>query len=352
MDLSDHLQRLVVAQLGRGQVQETVLCVARDNELWCAAAGFWAGVPVTVDTPYFVASTSKLLATAMILRLRAEGRLSLDDPVVAFFPEGLLAGLHRWRGQDLTGQITLRHLLSHRSGLPDYFEGRRRDGSRFVDGLLAGRDVSYGMPEVLGWTRDEMQPHFPPGEGRRALYADTNFYLLGEVVSRVCGTSLHEALKYLITAPLRLHATQFYVPGVSALPLRHGATVLEVPQAMSCMPVDGGGISTAREMQVFTQAFFGGGLFPRGDLAELKDWCRIFFPLQSGVGLLRFRLPRVLSPWRAPPELLGHSGISGAFAFRCPEMNVTLAGTVNQIAGRGRPYRLMLQALELVRRYG
>jgi len=352
MDLSDRLQRLVVAQLGRGHVQESVLCVARDDELLCAAAGFWAGVPVTVDTPCFVASTSKLLATAMILRLRAEGRLSLDDPVVGFFPEGLLTGLHRWRGQDLTGRITLRHLLSHRSGLPDYFEGKRLDGSRFADGLLAGCDVSYGLPEVLGWTRDEMKPHFPPGEGRRALYADTNFYLLGEVIARVCGTSLNDALQRLITVPLGLHTTQFYGPGVPALPLRHGAAVLEVPQAMASMPVDGGAVSSARDMQVFIQAFFDGSWFPRSDMAALRDWCRIFFPLQAGVGLLRFRLPRVLSPWRAPPELLGHSGISGAFAFRCPEMNVTLTGTVNQIAGRGRPFRLMLQALELVRRYG
>lgn len=352
MDLSDRLQRLVVAQLGRGQVQETVLCLARDGELLCASAGFWAGVPVTVDTPYFVASTSKLLATAMILRLRAEGQLSLDDPVVGFFPEGFLAGLHRWRGQDLTSRITLRHLLSHRSGLPDYFEGRRRDGSRFADGLLAGRDVSYGLLDVLSWARDEMKPHFPPGEGRRALYADTNFYLLGEVIAGVCGTSLNDALQRLVTGPLGLHATQFYEPGLPVLPLRHGAAVLEVPQAMACMPVDGGAVSTARDMQTFAQAFFGGGLFPSGDVVELQDWCRIFFPLQSGVGLLRFRLPRLFSPWRAPPELLGHSGISGAFAFRCPEMNVTLTGTVNQIAGRGRPYRLMLQALELVRRYG
>ncbi|MDO8905417.1 MAG: serine hydrolase domain-containing protein [Hydrogenophaga sp.] len=352
MDLSDRLQQLVVAQLGRGQVQEAVLCVAREADLLCASAGFWAGVPVSVDTPYFVASTSKLLTTAMILRLRAEGRLSLDDPIVDHFPEGMLTGLHRWRGQDLTSRITLRHLLSHRSGLPDYFEGRRRDGSRLSDGLLAGRDMSYGLPEVLGWARDEMRPHFPPGEGRRALYADTNFYLLGEVIARVCGTSLAEALQRLITVPLGLNATRFFGPGVSAMPLRHGASVLEVPNAMACMPADGGVVSTARDMQMFTQAFFDGGLVPRGDMDEMQDWCRIFFPLQSGVGLLRFRLPRVFSPWRASPELLGHSGISGAFAFHCPEMNVTLTGTVNQISGRGRPFRLMLQALELVRRYG
>jgi hypothetical protein len=49
------------------------------------------------------------------------------------------------------------------------------------------------------------------------------------------------------------------------------------------------------------------------------------------------------------PELYGHSGIWGAFAFHCPERRITLAGTVNQIASRSRPYRLMLEAIEALR---
>lgn len=79
------------------------------------------------------------------------------------------------RGQDLSSRITLRHLLSHRSGLPDYFQGKRRDGSRFAGSLLAGRDVSYGLPELLSGARSEMKPTSRPGRvGGRCMRIPTS----------------------------------------------------------------------------------------------------------------------------------------------------------------------------------
>jgi len=343
------LDRLVDGWAGSRHVQEVVLCVDRAGERWSACRGQWQGQPVHVRTPFFVASTSKLLATAMLLRLQSEGRLQLDDPVVQFFAEGELDGLHCWKGRDLTGHITLRHLMAHRSGLPDYFEGRRRDGSRFASRLLAGQDGGYGWPDVLRWTRDEMSPHFPPGQGRRALYSDSNFYLLGEVIRRVTSTPLDQALSALVTHPLDLKDTAFYRPGMPAMPLRRGAHMLEVPEAMASMPVDGGAVSTAEDLMTFTRALFDSHFCDAATLASLQDWRRIFFPLQAGAGLLRFAIPRWMALGRRYPELLGHSGISGAFAFHCPDRRWTLTGTVNQIEGRGRPYRLMMQALNLLR---
>jgi D-alanyl-D-alanine carboxypeptidase len=350
--MQDALDRLVADWAGQGHVREVVLCVDRNGDRWSACQGQWQGRPVTGQTPFFVASTSKLLATAMLLRLQREGRLRLDDPVLRFFPDGELDGLHRWKGQDLTGKITLRHLMAHRSGLPDYFEGRRRDGSRYARQLLSGQDGAYGWPEVLRWTRDEMRPHFPPGHGRRALYSDSNFYLLGEVIRRVTGGSLHQALHTLVTGPLDLENTGFYRPGLPVMPLRLGARTLDVPLAMASMPVDGGAVSTAEDLMRFTRALFEGHFCDADTLASLQDWRRVFFPLQAGAGLLRFAMPRWLTLGRRYPALLGHSGISGAFAFHCPDRAWTLTGTVNQIEGRGRPYRLMMQALGLLLRSG
>lgn len=350
MALQDALDHLVTGWVGRGHVHEVVLCIDLGGERWSACGGYWQGRKVTSQTPHFIASTSKLFATAMLLRLQSEGRISLDDPVKRFFPDRELAGLHWWRGQDLTGQITLRHLLSHRSGLPDYFEGKRRDGSRFADHLFAGHDHAYGWTEVLRWTREEMRPHFPPGQGRKALYSDSNYYLLGEVIRRVHGSTLDAALTSLVTGPLGLEHTAFYHPGLPVLPLRLGARQLELPQAMASMPADGGVVSTAQDMMDFTLALFGGYFSASATLADLQDWRRIFFPLQAGAGLLRFVMPRWLTLGRRYPELLGHSGISGAFAFHCPERRWTLTGSVNQIHGRAKPYRLMMQALDILQR--
>ncbi len=348
------IDALVARQCTRGDVKEVVLClhIAASNTTLSAATGQWRGEPIGARTSHFIASTSKLLATAMVMRLRHAGRLHLDDPVLRFFPDGELKGLHRIGDTDHTPAITVRHLLSHTSGLPDYFEGRRRDGTRLADGLLAGRDMSYGLGEVIAWSRDEMRPHFPPGTGRRALYSDTNFYLLGEVIARTHGSPLPKALSELVTAPLGMQHTHFSSAGLDAMPMRFGKTTLNTPRAMASMPVDGGIVSTGNDMLAFTRAFFSGALFPPAWLAEMADWRRVFFPLHAGIGMLQFRLPRLLSPWRRMPVLLGHSGISGAFAFHCPERGIALAGTVNQIANRSRPYRFMLEILEALRAHG
>jgi D-alanyl-D-alanine carboxypeptidase len=60
---------------------------------------------------------------------------------------------------------------------------------------------------------------------------------------------------------------------------------------------------------------------------------------------MRLKLPRIFSPFKPVPELIGHSGISGAFAFYCPENDMHITGTVNQIHDPGLSYRLMIGIL-------
>jgi hypothetical protein len=58
---------------------------------------------------------------------------------------------------------------------------------------------------------------------------------------------------------------------------------------------------------------------------------------------MRFRLPRIFSPFQAQPELIGHSGLSGAFAFYAPAKRTFITGTVNQLAYPDTSFRLMLK---------
>jgi CubicO group peptidase (beta-lactamase class C family) len=118
---------------------------------------------------------------------------------------------------------------------------------------------------------------------------------------------------------------------------------------MTSFGPDGGIASTADELLRVLRAFFEGGLFDRAVLPSLATYHRVFFPLEAGVGHLRLRLPRLLSPFRAQPELVGHSGLSGAFAFLAPARGTYLAGSVNNIASPSRSFRLMFALLEAVR---
>lgn len=344
MSLQSELDRIVDSEYGRGDVHEIALGVMEAGAWTHAYRGNWQGQPVGPETPFLIASTSKLLVTAMLLQLVGEGHLALDDPLGRFFAPGELDGLHVWKGTDFTSRITLRHLLTHTSGLPDYFEGQRRDGSALAASLFAGRDQAFGLAEVLAWTRDEMHPSFPPGTGMKALYSDTNFFFLTEVIARSGGQNIDMALAHRIAHPLGLKCTAFYKPGMGALPLRYGARVVEIPFALSSMPGDGGAVSCLEDLARFASAFFSGSLFPRAMLEELAPWRRIFFPLWSGSGVLRFAVPRWLPPFRPGLEFIGHSGITGTLAFACPSRGRIIVATVNQLQSRSRPYRMMVKA--------
>jgi CubicO group peptidase (beta-lactamase class C family) len=62
----------------------------------------------------------------------------------------------------------------------------------------------------------------------------------------------------------------------------------------------------------------------------LKKWNNIFFPFKYGVGIQKFYIPRLLSPFKAVPELIGHCGSVGSVAFYVPGKDVYITGTVNQ----------------------
>lgn len=99
------------------------------------------------------------------------------------------------------------------------------------------------------------------------------------------------------------------------LPQRYGEQELRILQVMASVRLDGGIVSTSAESLVFIRAFMGGELFPRDYLEDMQRWQSIFFPPKAGVGLLKFELPWIFRPFQKAHPLLGHSGISGAFAF-------------------------------------
>jgi D-alanyl-D-alanine carboxypeptidase len=326
--------------------------VSRDPELTGVVARIevpaeglvWEGSTGDLDTgtPFFVASTTKLFTTAIILRLADAGKLELTDSVKSHI-DGL-DGLHVIDGVDLTGDITIHHLLSQTSGLPDYFQGKQTGGASLEDSVRAGEDRSWGIDHVLETSRN-MGAKFPPGAGKKALYSDTNYQLLGRIIEIVDGRSYRQAVEDHVSQPLGLVQTWVYSDPTDGrpAPLRDGDRPLHIPQAMISFGPDGGVVSTAGDLMVFLRAFFEGEIFDQSRLASMMEFRRIFFPLQYGVGLSRFRLPRVMSPFSAPPDLIGHSGLSGAFAFLDRDQGAYFAGTVNNLNKPARAFRWMFR---------
>jgi CubicO group peptidase (beta-lactamase class C family) len=236
--------------------------------------------------------------------------------------------------------LTIRHLLHQTSGLADYYE------SDLAADLKRGRDRSYSLNDVLRMTK-ALPPQAAPESGK-SYYSDTNYQLLGAVIEVATGQTYDQALQSRICEPLELKQTSVLQGSDMGFPVYHKDNRLNVSQILTSMASDGGIISTMDEMLIFLRAFMDGHLFKPENVVQMRQWNRLFFPLQYGYGLMRVKLPRWMTLFRATPELIGHSGSSGSFAFYAPEPDIYLIGTFNQTDAPRRPIGFMMRVLSLV----
>ncbi len=323
----------------------TVLTIEKGNNRWTGAAG-----NLTADQPYFIASTTKIYITALILKLMAKDKLSLDDKISKFLSQQIMQNLIVYKGVDYSASLTVRNLLAHTSGLPDYFEDKGADGKSLLQKLQEGNDQSWTFEQTVEMSK-HMKPKFAPNTKGKAHYSDTNFQLLGKILENIYDKNIGLVLNDAIFQPLGLKQTYLYLDAADKKPtaMYFKNKLLDIPKAMTSFGADGGVVSTSEESLIFLKAFFNGYFFPKGYLPLLYQWNNVMFPLEYGVGIMKFQLPSFFTMFRKMPALLGHSGLSGAFAFYAPEKDVFLAGTVNQIHNPGTSFKMLLKILSVVK---
>ncbi len=233
--------------------------------------------PMTLDTIFDLASLTKVVATTTsVMMLLEEGKVRLNDRVAAYIP-----GFERYG----KGDITIRHLMTHVSGLrPD------------LDMTLEFQSYDEAIARAI-----EEVPTSPPGE--RLVYSDINYFLLGEIVHRASGMTLDQFVRTRIFEPLAMHDTMFNPP--ASLVPRIAPTERCTPLGWPCdqpgaKPLRGVVHDpTARRMQgVAGHA----GLFSTG--ADLAIFCRML--LAGGhYGPARILSPLTVAKMTSPVSLPG-----------------------------------------------
>lgn len=299
------------------------------------------------DSQYYIASINKLFVSAIILRLCAKDRLHLHDKVSEYLPAEVVWGLHVHKGKDYSNDLTVAHLMSLTSGLPCYLANRQADGKKAMAELEAGIDQAWPIEKVIREVRG-MKTHFPPGKKGRARYGDTNHQILGLIIENITGEPVSIALKNLFQE-LGMPGTYVCESGSSTgfVPIRYKSKVIEIPLFLNSTQDDI--VSTARDQMTFLKAFFGGHFLPRERLKELEKWNRIFFPFKYGIGIQRFYMPRILSPFRPVPDMVGHCGSTGSVAFYVPEANIYITGSTNQQARPNIAFQTMIEIVNKLR---
>lgn len=291
----------------------------------------------TTDSPYFIASISKMFTATVIMQLVDEGRLDLNDPIDTYLSHLPLDGIHVFKGTDYSHQLKVSQLLHQTSGLADYF-------ANGVDAdFKTNRDRFYSVEDALDLIRGQ-SPFAAPDSGK-SHYSDTNYQLLGALIEVVADGPLVDVFAERIFAPLEMADTYLFdhtIPrATEPLPFFCENTALSVPLAMTSERGAGGCVSTMEDSHRFLRGYFEGKLFNKAHFARMTAWNRMFFPMHYGYGLWRFQLPRWLTLFQKTPEFIGHAGVNGAMAFYNPDKDLYITGTLNQIDDPARQFKFM-----------
>ncbi len=156
--------------------------------------------PVTLETNFCIASVSKQFSAVALLQLVEEGKISLNDPLSKFFPE-FKAPFFK--------DITLHHILSHTSGIPD---ARSRDDRNFV---LYSTDV-----ESVGYMKTLDHLNFLPGT--QYEYINPTFQLIYQIVERVTGMPFETYMQKNIFDRIEMQTCCYFEPNRKIPHMAHG----------------------------------------------------------------------------------------------------------------------------------
>lgn len=304
-----------------GKVPGAAVLVLRDGQPLVrrgyGLADLEAGTPVTPETNFRLASVTKQFTAAAILLLAQDGKLSLDDPVRKWLPS-LPAS---------DDAITLRHLLTHASGLIDYEDLMAPDATEQVHDI-----------DVLHMLEREQRLYFAPGTGYR--YSNGGYALLALVVGKASGQDFASFLRERIFKPLGMANTVAYENGISTVANRayghslvDGKWVRTDQSSTSAVLGDGGVYSSIDDLAKWDAALYDGRLLSD---ATRADAFALHNPIRDEADVDGYGYG-----WRIHGDMLWHSGetIGGRNVIvRWPQKRFTVIVLTNR--NDPEPYRL------------
>ena len=220
-----------------GKIHGGILIAEGENVIYQNAFGMAdrnLEIPNTVKTRFTINSMGKMFTAILVLQLLEDDFISLDDPISKHLP---------WFKHSRAADISIHHLLSHRSGLRDYFY-EQMEGK--LDYFISQREILSQMAKY------ELQ--FEPGEAFD--YCNTGYLLLGEIVMKYRNNDFQKILHDRIFEKLGMNntylSTSVYGPGSPVYYLQDGSAA--TPYPYSFYSGDGGSNSTLQDLHKFMLA--------------------------------------------------------------------------------------------------
>ncbi|MFE0171192.1 serine hydrolase domain-containing protein [Streptomyces sp. NPDC059002] len=270
--------------------------------------------PVPLDGSFRMGSNTKTFVATVVLQLVAEGRMGLDDTVDHWLP-GVIEG----NGND-GSRITVRQLLQHTSGLPDY--APHLPGIFDEEGFEKHRFETLRPRQLVDLALQD-RPTFEPGKGWS--YSNTGYIVVGMIIEKVTGKNWSEEVRDRIIKPLGLKHT-FSARGRFDLPKPHAKSYMQFKSGgplvesteinMSWGDSAGDLVTTSKDLTRFWRGLLGGELLRPEQLKQMKSTVpapREGHNLQerAGLGILWRPLSCTGGYWGHGGTTLGHLNANG-----------------------------------------
>lgn len=352
------IQRKIDRLINKGLSAGVAISAYRQSD---GARYHFSGGNLTDRSPYFGMGTTYPYVVAILMQMLEEGKLALDTPFTAYLEgQKVCDELHVMDGVDYTDQITIRHLLSHRTGFDDKFM-TQKGGKVIIHEFMTGIDSKWTFDDVVTRARSH-GAIYAPGAGDKPSFSDVHFHILGKLIEEIDDKPFAQSVQDRLATPLGLTSTYVYCDPSDKrpAPLFTKNGVISVPLIMTSFQAESGIVTTSREAMVFLRAFFEGYLFDRKRLAEICDWNKLMPILDYGLGMMNVHLPRMFTamgridePWNAlrpNAPMIGHLGKNGSFIFFAPKEKIYVSGSVNKLGRTPLALTLATRLVEAIER--
>ncbi len=331
--LAAHLQALLDDTVADGTIPGAALSISVPGyQPWSGASGLADRSPerpMETSTLVHISSITKMFTAVIVLQLAEEGKIDLDAPIGTYLPDIV----------PLDNRTSVRHLLSHRSGIFDYLED-----ARFFLKAYRNPQRTYTPDELVGMVA-RLGAAFEPGTPRAWKYSSTNYVILGMLVEQITGRTMAQEVRARIVEPLGLRHTFFapYEPVEGTIAQGYIDVSDRADVSMTFVFATGNIVATAGDLRAFADGLFGGRLLNAQSLAEMRTVVETggaydMPELQYGLGVMQAQLavgPGPTGDERADElsVVLGHiGGIAGSRAavWHIPATGITIALSLNQ----------------------
>jgi D-alanyl-D-alanine carboxypeptidase len=303
---TDQVDEYIQVEMQKRRIPGLSLVVIKNGEVvklkGYGFANLEHDVPVTPDTVFGLASVTKQFTATAIMLLVEEGKIKLEDPITQHLP----GSPQKWRG------ITIRHLLTHTAGLPEF----------------------TSVPETLQYTTAEQfksaikdRLSFAPGE--RYQYSNVGYFLLGMIIEKASGQRYKDFLAGRFFRPLEMASTSIIdqwaiVKNRAAGYTIHNGQLVNIRLVWQDeLPADWGVLSTIKDLAKWDLALAAGRIVKEASLAEMWTPVKLksgrSYPYGFGWEVYKTGNRRIIT----------HAGMSGTEYSLLPDDKLTVIVLTN-----------------------